>query len=452
MEPSSETLLAGTPYMTAGDPVAESRVARILNRAADIRSRALAVHEKIKLEASEILGPYLVALRSDLVAESNRIEGYDWSPSQVQELVVAHKELINSSVGSFMTALRSDERVYQALGLYRAHQLADEWAESNERLREFEIRGLHGLVCAGEDYAGKYKTKSNAIGGSAHRTTEPWDVPRSMGELSSWWFESSIDPALEATVVHAWLTHVHPFEDGNGRMARILANFALIRNGFPPLLIRSGADRGQYYDALARSDDGDILPLYELFVSVLRRTVKTMAAPGYVRAVVQNRLLTSLRDQYTLWCRLPASFSSALSERLAPHGFRAEVQGYPDLSSFALLKDRDADGNSWYLKIVDSDGRARWLLWYGFNSNQLLDLAGSSSHYPSVFFSRRSSDPYSEHPYEPVHFDPSIPDEMLLRPLEPKPVRLRRGYNLDDYSMEDAAQSLADAVASAESW
>lgn len=439
-------MLAGTPYLTTDDPAAELRVTKILDRAADIHSRALAVHERIKLEASEILTPYLVALRSDLVAESNRIEGYDWSPTQVRELVIAHRELMNASVGSFMTALRGDERVYQALGLYRAHQLADEWAESNERLREFEIRALHGLVCAGEDYAGGYKTKSNAIGGSAHRTIEPWDVSRAMGELSTWWYESAIDPVLEATVVHAWLTHIHPFEDGNGRMARILANFALIRNAFPPLLIRSGADRGQYYDALAASDDGDILPLYELFVSVLRRTVKTMAAPGYVRAVVQNRLLTSLRDQFTLWCRLPVSFAAVLSEKLAPNGYQAEVQGYPDLSSFALLKERDADGNSWYLKILDSDGRSRWLLWYGFNSNQLLDLTGSSSHYPSVFISKRSIDPYSEHPYEAVLFDDRIPNEMLFRPLEAKPVRLRRGFNLDDYSLEEAAQSLADAI------
>lgn len=441
-------MLAGTPYLTAGDPAAELRVARILERAADIRDRALAVQDKIKVEASEIFGPYLVALRSDIVAESNKIEGYDWTASQVRELVVAHKELMNASVGSFMTALRGDERVYQALGLYRAHQLADEWAESDQRLLEFEIRGLHGLVCAGASYAGSYKARSNEIGGSSHRTTEPWDVPRAMEELSSWWYGTTIDPALEATVIHAWLTHVHPFEDGNGRMARILANFALIRNAFPPLLLRSGADRGQYYDALSASDDGDILPLYELFVSVLRRTVKTMAAPGYVRAVVQNRLLTSLTDQYTLWCRLPAAFASIIGDKLAPLGFRAEVQGYPDLSSFALLKERDADGNSWFLKVWDNDGRARWLLWYGFNSNELLDLTGSSSHYPSIFISRRSVDPYSEHPYEPIFFDDQIPNEMLLRPLEAKPVRLRRGFDLDDYSMEEAAQTMVEAITS----
>ncbi|WP_218062397.1 Fic family protein, partial [Micromonospora sp. II] len=424
----------------------EVRMAKVLRRAEDIRQRALVTQQRIRRDAAEILEPYLTALRSDIVAESNRIEGYDWSSRQVRELVNAQRELLNAPIGSFMAVLRGDSRVYEALGLYRAHKLADEWAESKQRLREFEIRALHGLVCATEDHGGAYKTESNSIGGVSHKTVEPWDVPRAMGELNGWWQESAVDPALEATVVHAWLTHIHPFKDGNGRIARILANFALIQNDFPPLLIRSGSDRGQYYDALAASDDGDILPLYSLFVSVLRRTVKTMASPGYVRAVVQDRLLTSLQDKFALWSRLPQTFASAMQTELAKRGYRAEVQGYPDLSSFALLTQRDADGNSWYLKVLDGAGRPKWLLWYGYKSQELIDITGPGVQYPSIFVSRRTSDPYSEHPYTPVFYDDSIPNELLLRPLEKKPARLRQGYEVGDYTIDAAAEKLASSL------
>jgi hypothetical protein len=291
-----------------------------------------------------------------------------------------------------------------------------------------------------------YKRADNEIGGTVHRTTPHWDVSRAMREMNDWWSISAIDPVLESAIVHAWLTHIHPFEDGNGRLARILANFALIRRSFPPLLIRSGSDRGQYYDALSASDDGDIVPLYSFFVSVLRRTVKTMSSDGYVRAVIQDQLLTTIQNKYTLWKSLPIKFAQALASAARKRGYSTELQGYPDISSFALLQNRDADGKSWYLKLIDGHKRARWLLWYGYNSTQLLDLLRSGSHYPSVFISRRTEDPYSEHPYEPIFSDPTFPNEILFRPLESTPVRIRKGYELDEYTVESAAARLAETL------
>src|SRR5207302_1580189 len=149
---------------------------------------------------------------------------------------------------------------------------------------------------------------------------------------------------------HAWLTHIHPFEDGNGRLARLLANLALTRADYPPLVLRSLSDRGQYLDALAASDEGDILPLYDLFATVVKRAVKTMSQPGYARELVEDRLLRTEGQRFEAWYRLTASFTDSLRSAIRAEGWDAIYQGYPDLTAFMLLRDRSSSGNGWYLK------------------------------------------------------------------------------------------------------
>jgi Fic family protein len=443
-----EDEFSGTPYLIESDADSVARFSSVQEKATRSREKSVSVQARIATEGQELFEPYVRAIRSRLVAESNSIEGYDWSYSQVTEVALMYKELLQAPVGSLMEAVRQDPRVYQALGLYKAHEIADEWAKSSTRPQEYEIRSLHALIASGEAYAGRYKTQANEIGGTKLRTADPWDVALKMRELSDWWQTCSTDPALEATIIHAWLTHIHPFEDGNGRMARILANLALARNGFPPLLIQSRVDRGQYYDALAESDEGDLLPLYDLFVNVLNRTVRIMSKPGYVRDIIRDRLLTTSRNRYGLWKALPERYFNALSGELKKQGWSLLLQGYPDLSSFALLEDKDPEGNSWFAKVIDRDRIPRWLLWYGFTSQKMSDLIGEEDRYPSIFTSIRDDDPTSIHPYKPFQPGGTFPDEIVLRPMEKKPVLFRSGYEVDEFDLTTAAHYMAEALTS----
>ena len=81
-------------------------------------------------------------------------------------------------------------------------------------------------------------------------------------------------------------------------MARLLANLALVQSHYPPLLLRSTADREPYLDALAASDEADILPLYDLFVGSLRRAVRVMERPNYVESKVRGELLATTAQRY----------------------------------------------------------------------------------------------------------------------------------------------------------
>lgn len=140
---------------------------------------------------------------------------------------------------------------------------------------------------------------------------------------------------------------------------------------------------------------------YDLFVSVLNRTVRIMSKPEYVRDIVKDRLLTTSRNRFALWKALPEKYFSALSREMKVRGWSLLLQGYPDLASFSLLEESDPEGNSWFAKVLDRDRVPRWLLWYGFSSQRMLDISREGIRYPAIFTSIRDDNPASIHPYRP---------------------------------------------------
>ena len=440
-----------TPYLIADDADSRVRLSKVFEKSVSARDQALKTRDRISREAGQILEPFTLAIQSDLVAESNRIEGYDWTATTVREAVALHKELLDLPVHNMLESFRHDDRVMEALGLFRAHRLADEWAMSTERPRAHDVRALHHLVLAGHPSGGKYKTAENEIAGSSHRPVHPGDTPEHMRSLSDWWLEGTGDPVLEAAVVHAWLTHIHPFDDGNGRLARLLANLTLTQSGYPPLLIRSDADRGQYLDALAASDDGDILPMYEVFTGVLRRTVKTMSRPGYIQGVIEDRLLSTQAQRYEVWRHLVEEFERRLMESTALYDLQVVPQGFTDLESFELLQEMNRDGNGWFVKVNDRRARALWLMWFGFSSVEMRQLTTAESepvYYPSIYFAERSSDPASVHPYTPRWRSggSAVPTEVVLRPGRSKPATIRWDWDSEEHTLYDAVNIILRAL------
>lgn len=447
MDPDTTALsmLAGTPYTIDDDTAAEHQFKRVIDKSAVLADNFAAVGSAIREQAVDVFQSFGLSLRSELVAESNQIENLSWTPAQVREVVVQNRDLLALEAHSFLEGLRGDDHAYQALGLYKAQLVADEWASNNIRPRDHEIRQLHTLVTNGESHAGQYKVGFNQISGAAHIPPAPADAAEGMRQLASWLEVGSGNPILDATLVHAWLAHLHPFEDGNGRMSRLLANLALAQGAYPPLILSASSDRGEYYDALATSDHGDILPLFELFGRVLRRTVRVMGSPGYVESVIHDRLLTSESEQRALWQTTLAAFSDALRDRLRSSGWDALSQGLPNPTSFHALAIRNADGNSWFQKVQDHRGRPAWLLWFGFNSQDYVDVYDGASGYPSIFFSVRDETPGALHPYRPTAGFGAGGDvsELVLIPALQRPARLQEGYKWNEYTIEQAAERVA---------
>lgn len=445
---AAEQLLQRTPYLIADGAAARDRFSRVATRAVSVRDAAICAAETISERARGVLPQFELAIRSDLVAESNRMEGIDSSPKEVRDLARVKGELLRMEVNGFLQFVRDDPRVLESLGLLRAYAVADDWARSQDRPREFELRQLHSLVMPSLQTAGTYKAAQNRIGGSDHIPTQPWDVRQEMSDLADWFIAGSGDPVLDAAVVHAWLTHIHPFDDGNGRMARLLANLALVQARYPPLLLRSGPDRGQYLDALAASDDGDLLPLYDIFVKSLRRVVKTMEKPNYVESMIRDQLLATSDQRHRTWWALTESFFTCIDLKARRAGWRAQLMGYPGLEDFELLEDRSSDGNCWFAKLWHQ-GVAEWLLWFGYRSQTMVDLVGTQRPWPSVFFGQRTDDARSVHPFD-TRFDPNErskrPAEICLSPGRTRPVTLRWDYATEDLRVDDAAEAVVKAI------
>jgi fido (protein-threonine AMPylation protein) len=81
--------------------------------------------------------------------------------------------------------------------------------------------------------------------------------------------------------VHVTLEAIHPFRDGNGRTGRLALNLLLVRNGYPPAVIRKKA-RPQYLRALRRADEGDFAPLAEILARAVKESLDRFLLPNLV--------------------------------------------------------------------------------------------------------------------------------------------------------------------------
>lgn len=438
--------LTGTPYLLGDDPSALGRATKVLARADGLRAQAIAAQARLVEQADAALAPFNSALRSEQVAESNQIEGYEWTGAQVRELVSQYRLELASPSKRFLEAVQGDGHTYQVIGLYAAHQLADQLAQTDGPMREIDVRQLHAVVTGNASFAGRYKTIENKISGTSHRTAGPWEVAQAMADLCGWWSTSDANPVLEAAVIHAWLAHIHPFEDGNGRICRILANYSLVKAGFPPLILRSESDRAQYYDALATSDEGDILPLIELFVQTISRTVKLMKTPNYIQSVIDDRLLSDDLVRYDVWRASVDMFRSALENEIHQAGGSSAYQGIPEIGSFSLLNHYDADGNCWFVKFGDGES---WeiLAFFGYASERMRQLV-EDGPFPSIYLSIKDHSLQAIHPYLPLWNSDycDLPHEIRLRPGTARPVQLRWAYDLESFTIRDGAAAIVKSL------
>ena len=153
-------------------------------------------------------------------------------------------------------------------------------ARLQEPLTEAMIRELHKMILH-EPYEieaitadgqptrkrveiGKYKTQPNhvkTITGEIFRFATPEETPAKMEELMKWYRENlnikKNHPLMFAAEFHYRFIRIHPFDDGNGRIVRILMNLLLMQKGLPPVIVKT-KDKENYYRALQQADSGQL--------------------------------------------------------------------------------------------------------------------------------------------------------------------------------------------------
>ena len=108
--------------------------------------------------------------------------------------------------------------------------------------------------------------------GRVHEYCPPEFVQDEIDQLLAWRASTNetqgVCPEVEAAWLHHRFSQIHPFEDGNGRVARALTAAVFLKSDYLVLVIRDEEHRDPYLDALEAADGGDLKPLVDLFADV----------------------------------------------------------------------------------------------------------------------------------------------------------------------------------------
>lgn len=339
---------------------------------------------------TETLRAHFGATRFDLIAESNALEGSTLNAGETELAVLS-----GVTISGHDPAYVRDARTLSA-----AMDRVVDLARGTDPTDIDQVREIHGLILGDRQGAGTFRTEPVTISGSAHRPPRTWaEVMTQMEDLETWSRTNAALPALvRASVLHTWLTHIHPFLDGNGRTARAVLNLELIRSGYPVVTIRK-KDRRRYLDALGDSDTGgDLAPIMELILARARDGLRSLeraahANQGYDAAA--ERLRDAQERQRTIWndsVKLLASLLENALSRMFDTTGDAQLRWYDaqlSLDDFVALSQNDSSGNSWLFRIdatVPAVGSVTYLAWAGFRSERLRGAEQIGSG-PSIFWS-----------------------------------------------------------------
>jgi Fic family protein len=146
----------------------------------------------------------------------------------------------------------------EALDHYDAIRYVRELGRHETPITESDIRNLHRLVIqrSTPDIAGQYANLPRYVRTETGRHTfpAPPEIPPRMSDFARWLIAAGSAPQTAFTA-HMRLVDIHPFNDGNGRTARLLMNLILIRSGYPPIAVRP-EDRLEYIRALQQEQSG----------------------------------------------------------------------------------------------------------------------------------------------------------------------------------------------------
>jgi len=140
---------------------------------------------------------------------------------------------------------------------------------------------LHDLCFRGsKPFAGKFRDVNvvvrNSMGHILHAGVRKEELKDYLEDFTGWYKENKdkFKPLTLAAIMHNQFEHIHPFQDGNGRVGRLLLNFLLLKNNYPPINIML-EDRAQYYQTLQKySKKDDLKSTLKFLIKQYKKTLK----------------------------------------------------------------------------------------------------------------------------------------------------------------------------------
>lgn len=203
---------------------------------------------------------------------SNHIEGNTLTYGETELLLI-----FDDTTGNHQMREYEETKAHDV-----AYHFIEELAKDSDRpLTEQIIKNLNELILVRpywkdaitqdgqntrrEIKVGSYKEYPNSVrlqNGEVFEYASPTETPILMQELIDWFRseEDAVHPITLATMLHYKFVRIHPFDDGNGRISRLLMNYVLLKFNYPPVIIKS-SDKNNYLRALHLADIGDYEPL-----------------------------------------------------------------------------------------------------------------------------------------------------------------------------------------------
>jgi Fic family protein len=242
------------------------------------------------------------------VLKSSEIEGEKLDAQQVRSSIARR---LGMDIGALKPADRNVEGVVEmmidATSNYQQPLTAERLFAWHASLFPTGRSGMSKITTGAwrDDSGGPMQVISGPMG-KEHVHYEAPKAGRLDAEMTSFldWFEGDkkFDPVLHAGLAHLWFVTIHPFDDGNGRIARAIADMALARSEKSPQRFYSMSaqirqERNDYYDILERTQKGtmDVTPWMEWFLGCLGRAIDGA-----------QMTLSTVLDKARFWDRIKA--------------------------------------------------------------------------------------------------------------------------------------------------
>jgi len=328
----------GWPKFTWDGETLATPLAAVRHKQGRLLGRMEALGFHLRTEAS------MVALTSEVV-KSSAIEGEDLDPEQVRSSIARRLGL--DAAGILPRASREVEGVVE--------MMLDATRNFDQPLTRERLFAWHAsLFPTGQSgmrrlTVGAWRTDESGpmqvVSGPMGRETVHFEAPeagRLESEMSRFleWFNApaSADPVLKAGVAHLWFVTMHPFDDGNGRIARAVADMALAgadgtKERFYSMSSRIETERKDYYLKLeaAQRGDMDITSWLNWFLGCLDRALDNAA-----------EMLGRVLNKAHMWQRINVSPVND-RQRLVINRMLGDFEGFLSTSKYAKLAKCSTD-------------------------------------------------------------------------------------------------------------
>jgi Fic family protein len=275
----------------------------------------------------------------------------------------------------------------------RIQSIASDGFKVSDRQQFLEV---HKQLLTGiqDDSAGLIRHEDVMIRGAKHQPPSGFQVSKLLDACFSNLRDSrGIEPIRRATWIHWAIARIHPFYDGNGRMARLWQDLVLFEHRYTAAVIRA-TERHEYYNALAGADDGNFNPLtqfiarsvassLQIYINAARESDELKGWAAELVGETHARLDEQRKLEYLRWSRmmnqLQDAFRRCATQVTDASDGTVEVQLRPfdivDQSTWESLRSGTGASKTWYFWLHFRRGseRVQYCFFFGHHLDSEAD-------------------------------------------------------------------------------